>query len=580
MRPAQTRARTAQLALWPVGLAFGALSLAVARGEPAYSFAGESVARGALELVAGWALLATGLVAWKRRPESRFGVLVSAAAFGWFLVEWNNPGIGSALGFALGLTLYAVAAPIVAHAALAYPRGRLPAGFDRFAIAAAYVGAVVVLGLLPALFFDPAAQGCGDCPRNLLLAHGSPHAYGELNRIGVYAGLAWSLALIALLTVRLARSTPALRRLVWPIVVAAAVYLGAVAGDFAHSLDRGMLGNDQTDRRLWLAEGVALVALALGVLGGWVRRHRTRAAVAQLVVQLAESPAPGGLRALLAETLDDSSLELAYPLPDGRLVDAHGRAVALRPEMTPLVRGGHEIALLLHRPGLLDDPGLVEEVALAARLALDNERLQAETQAQLEDLRASRARVIATGDAERRRLERDLHDGAQQQLVGLSLALRLASARLGLEADPERLAHLEVAQSELAAALAELRELAHGIFPAVLADEGLAAALEALTEDAPIPIEITALPDKRLDPAAEAAAYFVVSEIVRQGRATALIVAAAHRDRRLFIEVQGDGALDDIVGLDDRVVALDGTLTVAHKEDTRVIVRAEIQCGS
>src|SRR5439155_15441101 len=253
-----------------------------------------------------------------------------------------------------------------------------------------------------------------------------------------------------------------------------------IAWDFVHSLDRGMLGADQTDRRLWLAEGAALIALALGVLWGWMRRRRTRAAVAQLVVQLAESPAPAGLGALLAETLDDPSLELAYPLPDGRLVDARGRAVTPHAEVTSLARGGHEIALLLHRPGLLDDPGLVEEVASAARLALDNERLQAETQAQLEDLRGSRARVIATGDAERRRLERDLHDGAQQRLVGLSLALRLASSRLGPDADPERLAQIEDAQLELSAALAELRELAHGIFPAVLADEGLAAALDAL----------------------------------------------------------------------------------------------------
>jgi signal transduction histidine kinase len=580
MSPAQTWARTARLALWPAGFTFGALSLTIARGEPAYSFAGGSTARGAVELLAGWALLVTGFVAWKRRPASRFGALLAAAAFGWFLAEWNNPGIGSALAFALGLTFYAVAAPIVAHAALAYPGGRLASALDRLVIAVAYVGTVVVLGLLPALFFDPAAQGCGDCPRNLLLAHRSPHAYDELNRIGVHAGLVWLLALIVLLAVRFMRSTPPLRRLVWPVLAAAALYLGVIACDFVHSLDRGMLGNDQTDRKLWLVEGVALIALALGVLWGWVSRRRTRAAMAQLVVQLAASPAPGRVRALLAETLDDASLELAYPLSDGRLVDAQGQAVARRPEVTPLTRGGHEIALLLHRPGLLDDPELVEEVASAARLALDNERLQAETRAQLEDLRASRARVIATGDAERRRLERDLHDGAQQQLVGLSLALRLASTRLGPDADPERLARIEEAQSELAAALAQLRDLAHGIFPAVLADEGLAAALEALTEAATIPIEITALPDERLDPAAEAAAYFVVSEIVRQDHATALIVKAAHRDRQLVIEVEGHGPLDQIVGLDDRVVALDGTLTVFHTQDTRVRVRAEIPCGS
>jgi signal transduction histidine kinase len=579
MSSAQARARIVRLARWPVGFAFGALSLAIARGGPGYSFAGRSASGAAVELVAGWALLTIGIAAWARRPDSRFGALLAAAAFAWFLVEWNNPGIGSALGFALGLTLYAVAPPLVAHAVLAYPGGRLASWLDRLGLVVAYVGAVVVLGLLPALVFNPAAAGCGACPRNLLLVYDSPQVYDALNRIGVYGGLAWSLALIILLALRLVRSTPALRRLVWPVLAAAAAYLGAVAWDFAHSLSRGTLGNDQTDRNLWLAEAAALIALAVGVLWSWVRDRRTRGAVARLVVELAESPTPGGLRAMLAETLGDPSLELAYLLADGRLVDARGRTLALDGDATPLVRGGQEIALLSHRPGLLDDPGLVEEVAAAARLALENERLQAETQAQLEDLRASRARVIATGDAERRRLERDLHDGAQQRLVGLSLALRLTRSRLGADADAASLARIEEAEVELRAALAELRELAHGIFPAVLADEGLAEALEALAEDAPIPIEITALPDERFDPAVEAAAYFVVSEVVRRCDATALAIEVVRRDGRLVIEVEGDGVLEGNVGLDDRVVALDGTLTVSHKPGTCLRVHAEIPCG-
>jgi signal transduction histidine kinase len=570
-----------RFALFAGGITFAAVTLAIARGDPAYSFAGESVVRAAAEVAAGLSLLGVGLIAWVRRPESRFGVLLAAAAFGWFLVEWNNPGIGSTVGFALGLTLSAVAPPLVAHAALAYPGGRLASRLDRLGLAVAYVGAVVVLGLLPALVFDPAVQGCGDCPRNPLLVHDSARVYDGLNRIGVYGGLAWSLALIALLAHRLVRSTPALRRLVWPVLAAAAAYLGAVAWDFAHSLSRGTLGNDQTDRNLWLAEAAALVALAVGVLWSRVRGRRTRGAVARLVVELAESPVPGGLRAMLAETLGDQSLKLAYPLADGRLVDASGRTLALDGGVTPLVRGGQEIALLSHQPGLLDDPGLVEEVAAAARLALDNERLEAETQAQLEDLRASRARVIATGDAERRRLERDLHDGAQQRLVGLSLALRLARSRLGPDADVVSLARIEDAEAELRAALAGLRKLAHGIFPAVLADEGLAAALEALTEDAPIPIEITALPDERFDAAVEAAGYFVVSETLRRSDATSLAVGAVRRDRRLVIEVEGDGTLEDTVGLDDRVVALDGTLTVTHaQQGTRLRIHAEIPCGS
>ena len=156
------------------GLAFGALSIAIARREPAYSFAcelpssfdGEAELRAAAELLAGWTLLAVGLVAWARRG-GRFGLLLVAASLGWFLLEWNNPGIGSAPGFALGLALYAVAPPLVAHAALIYPGRRLASRFDVLGLAAAYAGSILLLGLGRALVFDPTAGGCTDCPRNL-----------------------------------------------------------------------------------------------------------------------------------------------------------------------------------------------------------------------------------------------------------------------------------------------------------------------------------------------------------------------------------------------------------------------------
>src|SRR5262249_43294879 len=131
-----------------------------------------------------------------------------------------------------------------------------------------------------------------------------------------------------------------------------------------------------------------------------------------------------------AGVLRDPSLQLAYPLADGKIADARCRTVDLTGEVTPILRGGQRVALLSHRPGLLAEPALAEEVAATARLALENERLQAEAWSQLEDLRASRARIVQAGDAERRRLARDLHDGAQQRLVTLSLALRLARTRL------------------------------------------------------------------------------------------------------------------------------------------------------
>jgi signal transduction histidine kinase len=581
MKPADGLGRAVWLALWPIGLAAGVLSLAIGSGAPGYGFAGLSLRSATAELAAGWVLIAMGLVAWARRPASRFGPLLASGGFGWFLIEWNNPGIGSDLAFAIGLVLYAVCAPLIAHAALAYPSGRLSGWADRVGLAAAYAGAGLVLGLLPALVFDPASQGCGQCPRNLLLVRGEPSLFIGLNRVGIQLGLGWSLLLILLLALQLARSTSALLRLRIPVAAAAAAYLGLVAWDFQHSLERGVLSNDATDQRLWLGQAAALLALAAGVGWSWLRGRRTRDAVARLVVELASSPAPGGLRDVLAGMLGDPSLQLAYPLVDGRLVDAHGRPLPLEGTVTPLVRGGQQVAFLAHRAGLLDDPGLAEEVAAASRLALENERLQAELSAQLEDLRASRVRIITTGDSERRRLERDLHDGAQQRLVGLSLSLRLARSKLGPSADPTLLPQIGEAEGELLIALGELREVARGIFPAVLADEGLAAAIEALAEDATVPIRITALPERRLEPVVETAAYFVVSEMVRRSRANTVTVGAVHDNGHLVVQIEGDGDGPEVlVGLEDRVGALDGRLEVQHLAGERVRIRAEIPCES
>src|SRR5215211_4353679 len=567
--------------MFTAGVSFGVLSLAIARHEPAYAiwFAGDSTARAAAELASGWALLTVGLMALARRRGGGFGVLLVAGSFGWFLLEWNNPSIGYALGFAIGLTLYAAAPPLIAHAALVYPGSRLSSRLDGLVLAAAYVGAIVVLGLAPALFFDPKATVCTQCPSNLLLVGPSSRLNDVFNRIGVQAGLAWSLALAVLLLLRLVRSSPALRRLLWPVLVPAAVYLGLVAWVFASSLDRGTLGNSSLSRDLWLGQAGALIALAAGVVWGWLRARHTRSAVASLVVEAGASPAPGGLRDKLAGMLRDPSVKVAYRLDDGRLVDGLGRALVLDGEVTPLVGGGENVALLSHRPGLLDDPGLADEVAAAARLALENERLQGELRAQLEHLRTSRARAVAQGDDERRRLERDLHDGAQQRLVGLSLELGLARSRLGSQTDSALLARIDEAESELETALHELRELAHGLFPTLLAEEGLAAALEALTEEAPVEIEIGALPQS-LPSTAEAAAYFVVAEAIKRSRDTPDKLAATGEGDKLVVELEADIAASEIVALEDRVGAAGGTLEVARQADGRTRIRAELPCGS
>jgi signal transduction histidine kinase len=568
-----------RLVLWPAGLALGAFSLAFARDDP-FSFAGTSLGGAVVLLGTGWALLACAHVFWGRHRGNAVGPLLAAASCAWFLAEWDTPGVGSAAVFSAGLVLYAACPPLVAWAVLAYPSGRLASWGERAAVAVAFAGAVLVLGLLPALFFDPVAQGCAQCLKNLVLVSNDFDLYEASNRVGVHLGLAWALLLILVAGWRIARSSAARRRLVVPIVLAGSVYLSLVAASFGTSLGRGFVGSGTLERRLWLGQATALASLALAVGWGLVRARRTRSSLARLVVELGESAPTGGLREALARTLADPELEIVYPVGEGRYADAEGRMVEVARvagrAATPLVRDGRPVAVLVHRAGLLDNPELVEEVTSAARLALENERLQAEVRAQLEDLRASRVRIIEAGAAERRRLERDLHDGAQQRLVGLSLALRLLRAQHGTDQDQKLARRLDEADAELHRAVGELRELAHGIHPVLLSDEGLAAAVEALAEATPAPLRIGAMPQERFPAAVETAAYLVVAEAAKAGAAR---VSATRRDGALLVDVETEAEPQGLVELEDRVGALDGRLAVERAPGGGVRIRAEIPCG-
>ncbi len=594
--PSDRAVRIARFAFWPAAFGIGLITLGISRSEPGGSFAGRSWLASLAELAAGWAMIGAGLHLSFRRSRGRAGYLLAAAGVAWFFVEWNNPGIGSSVGFTLGLVTWALAPPMVAYAVLAYPSGHPLSSLDRVALLGAYAAAGLVLGLLPALFFDPHRQGCNLCPSNLLVIRNDPDAFHTISRWGVRLGLVWTITLAGLALWRLARSSPPLRRVAAPVVLGGAVYLLLVGSDFLHSMPRGELSNDPFEQRLRLGEAVALCAIALGVVWSWLRARRTRSVMARLVVELGESPPPGGLSEVLAGALGDPELEVAYPLlvPE-RYVDARGMTVAPAAgdgrTVTPLARGGTTVAVLIHRQGLLDDPGLIEEVVSAARIALENERLQAEVRAQLEDLRASRARIVATGDAERRRLERDLHDGAQQRLVGLSLALRLFRTQLGSDPDPDVVSRIDEAEDELRLSIDELRDVAHGIYPAVLADEGLAAAVEALADRSFIPVRVVTIPDERFQSPVEAAAYFFIAEaigpIASSAGATSVSVAAEHIDDRLLVRVSEveAGAPDPdvqalLVDLADRVGALDGQTNVSQGPGRGFTLRAEIPCGS
>jgi signal transduction histidine kinase len=562
-----------------LGVLAGVYSLGVARSEPAYWFAGDSRSGDAALLAAGWALIAAGVVYWLRRPRNPCGPLLAAAGFAWFVPEWNNAAIGSALAFTIGLVLSAAYPVLVGHALLAYPGGALSSRTERALVTIAYAGAVVVSGLAPALVFSPADEACGQCPRNLMLAWGRPGAADDLGRLGVYLGVAWVTALMLLVLARLAR--PDARRSAGPVLLPGGAFLGLVAAELAASVDRGFVAAGTLERRLWLGQAAALCAVAAGVLWGLTRSRRARAATARLVVDLAQSRPAGGLRASLGRIVGDPELVLAYPL-DGsdRLVDADGRPVAPAEDLerTTLVRDGRTVAVLAHAPGALADEQLVEEVAAAARLALENERLQAEVRARVEELQASRARIVEAGDAERKRLERNLHDGAQQRLVGLSLSLRLLRSQL---ADSDASVPLGRAEEEVRSAVADLRELAHGIFPAVLADEGLAAAIDALAEDAAIPIRIDGMSDDRFPGPVETAAYTVVAELARTATDAVAVSAVRSGDVLLLeVETRDPASAFDVVGLEDRVGAIGGRLSVEADIGGRVTIRAELPCGS
>ena len=241
---------------------------------------------------------------------------------------------------------------------------------------------------------------------------------------------------------------------------------------------------------------------------GLVRSRVARAgAVSELLLRLGEAPGTGTLRCRLADALGDRSLQLVFWLEDkGRWVDSDGHEVELPAEddtaraWTAVELEGRRVGAIVHDLTLCEDPELLRSVAAAAGLAMENERLQAQLRARVEELRTSRARIVEAGTHERRRLERNLHDGAQQRLVALSLTLRLAQGKV--HKDPERANELlDAAQQELTLALGELRELARGIHPAVLSDRGLGAALEALAGRAPIEVDLAELPGR---PAARA----------------------------------------------------------------------------
>jgi signal transduction histidine kinase len=570
---AAARARPQPVAAVAALVAVAVATAAIVRAEPDLALAGDSGAALAAELVTAVLLVTAAVAAWG--AGAVFPLLLGATGLAWLVAEWNTPGAGPA--FTAGLVLYAAWPPLLAAAALRgldeRPLGR-PAAI---LLAVAFGAGIGLLGLASAALFDPDAQGCAQCPANLLVVTDAPGLGRTLNRGGLAIAVAWAAAFAVLATVRIARVSPARRRWAAPVLVPAVAAVLLFGADAVHGLDRGFLSNDSTDRALRLAEAAAVALVAGGVaLARW-RARRTRAALTRLVLDIGAAPAPGELRSWLADSLGDPTLELLYRLDTGEWIDGEGRRAALpragEREITRLGDGGDEALAVVHRPGSLDDPALVSELATTASLALEHERLHAARRARLEELRASRARIVATADAERRELERDLHDGAQQRLVALALQIRLTRRHI-TAGDGELDDRLAAAEARVRAAVVQLRDVAHGLFPAVLADEGLRAALEELSEQAPRLVP-RRLPAGRFPRDVESAAYFATLEALRLTQARVIVDGVAENGH-LRLVVRAGTTLDaEMVQIRDRVGAVGGTVTVHDGH-----VRLEMPCAS
>jgi signal transduction histidine kinase len=530
-----------RLLLWPAGAAFGIAAewIFFGWGDPRHWVP---------DLATGWTLIACGLVAWSRRPESKSGALLTATGFSWFLGNFANAGVGP-LDWLGAHALYVYRGPLV-HLLITYPSGRLVSRLDRSAVAVGYAAALVTpVWRSEIATFALAALLVAVCARSYLRAIG-PARRARLLALRAAAGLGLVLA------------------------GGAAARLAAPAGDASEpSL---------------LALEAALCALAGGLLAGLLSPHWQGAAVTDLVVELGESRS-GTLREELARALGDPTLEVGYWLPNaGAFVDSEGRPFSLpdpgsERSVTMIEGEGRPIAALVHDPAVLDDPGLREAVSSAAQLAAANARLQAEVRAQVAELRASRRRILEAGDEERKRLERRLREGAQQRLERLAEQLGRArlSARSGASAE-----RIDRSEAQVARTLEELRRLAHGLHPRVLTEAGLAGALASLGEQAPIQVEVVA-PTARLPAEVEAVVYFLCSEalanVAKHASASRVSVSVTTGDRRVRIEVEDDGlgGADPargtgLRGLGDRVEALGGTLHVESPVGGGTRLAAEI----
>jgi signal transduction histidine kinase len=571
--------RAARLALWLGGVAVGAWLLSRALTE-------EGLASQRL-LAVVWALtgpsyLFCGLVAWQHRPEKRLGPLMVVLGVVWMAGMAGQLSMSPLVHTLGGFTSDAWVV-LLAYFLVAFPSGRLESRTDWLLVAPfAFVQFPLYFVWLTYMDFGP------EVPRNVFLVSADAEVADALDTAHRVILVIASFLVVAVLAARWRRASPPLRRRLTPILAGGAALLVSNA-----QLVAAKLADTNVYEGLQTAMIVVIAIVPILVLVDMLRARLARSAVGELVLSLHASPAPENLRAAIARALGDPSLRVAYWLPEyDTYADLDGRPVELPADparRTNVVDGSRApVAALLHDPSLQEEPALLDAVGAAAGLALERARLHAELHARLDELRDTRARILEAAQSERRRLERDLHDGAQQRLVTLALDLSRLEGRLAGDADARR--SLEQARAELGRSLEELRELARGIHPAIVTGHGLEAALQGLVTRAPVPVQLSVALDERPPEPVEVAAYFMVSEcltnVAKYAHASAARVDVVRANGELVIEVADDGVGgargnrgSGLRGLADRVEALGGHLHVTSPPGDGTRVRAEIPCA-
>jgi signal transduction histidine kinase len=574
-----------------IGLAIAALLLgggalvAVINGQ-------HNIHRGAyaaLALGIGWGFISTGLYSWTRRPASNIGPLMIAVGFAGLLkaLAFSGDSVVFTIGSLSELLIYA----LLIHLLLSFPSGRLESGVDRVLVGVAYFN-TTVLQLAAFVLNDPAQAGCPNCPVNPLLIDHSQAAAGVIDAAQLDIAVAVLGAVVAVLYRRWRDSTPSQRRGLAPVLAVGSLTFALLMTELI--IEQANLSSTVADG-LTLALFGSLACLPVAFVAGLVRFRFSQAeAISSLVGRLGSSAGRVSLRDALAEALGDPTLELAYWVPNQEAyVNADGQPMRIDPPpkgkiVTTVENQGRRVGAIVHDADLAEERDLVRAVGAAAALTLENERLDAELRARVDELHTSRARIVTAGYAERRRLERDLHDGAQQRLMALGINLRLARDLIANNAKAAAL--LDASLEELNEATRELRELARGIHPAVLTERGLQTALNGLALRSPVPVELVETPEARLPSSVESAVYFVVAEaltnVARYAQARTVKVTVVRSNGQVDVQVSDDGVGgadpaqgSGLRGLSDRVAALDGRLVLTSQDGDGTTVEARIPCG-